>query len=69
MAEADYPQGGAGAAEGKAGEMIYTDYVPDNLDAFEQYEEEQERRSRMKKRLAYAYREAEREDREDEYII
>ena len=49
--------------------MIYTDYVSDNLDAFEQYEEEQGQRSRMKKRLAYAYREAEREDREDEYII
>lgn len=49
--------------------MVLTDYVPDNQDAFEQYEEEQGQRSRMKKRLAYAYREAEREDREDEYII
>ena len=49
--------------------MIYTDYVSDNLDAFEQYEEEQERRRRVEKRLAYAYGEAEREDREDEYIV
>ena len=46
--------------------MVLTGYVPDNLDAFEQYEEEQERRRRMKKRLAYAYGEAERGDRENE---
>ncbi len=31
--------------------MIYTDYVPDNLDAFEQYEEEQERRRMVEGRF------------------
>ena len=41
----------------------------DNYDAFEEYEAEQERLRMMRKRLAYAFGDAEREDREDEYAI
>lgn len=43
--------------------------VPDNYDAFETYEAERARVQRMRERLAHAYEEAEREDRENEYII
>lgn len=40
--------------------------VPDNYDAFEELEAEQERRQRMRKRLAYIYGEAEREGGEED---
>lgn len=41
-------------------------HVPDNHDAFEEYEAEMERTRRMRKRLAHEYGEDGREDREDE---
>lgn len=42
--------------------------VPDNLDLFDQYEVEQERRHGRLKRLAAAEEAAEREDKENEFI-
>lgn len=41
--------------------------IPDNLDLFDQYEQEQERLSKMRKRLAHEYGEEER--KEDERTI
>lgn len=40
--------------------------VPDNYDLLEIHEAEQERLRRMRKRLEYAFGDAEREEREDE---
>lgn len=40
--------------------------VPDNYDLLEMHEREQERLGRMRKRLAHASGEAEREEGEDE---
>lgn len=42
------------------------EYVPDNLDRFDEYEAEQERLHRMRKRRAAAYGREEMEDYEDE---
>ena len=41
---------------------------PDNLFAFEAYEEEQERLQRMRKRIAHEWGDDYEEDCEDEYI-